>query len=269
MRRAFQLISASCLSASFFALSCAVENGVPGDGSASPGGASNTGGVGVGTNGGAATNGGTFSSAGSLPASGGSGGAGVGGSVSTAGSAGAAGSGGTGPAATGYTFDTDMQGFVATFSIPADLGKTLVWSASEGDPAAGALQLDVAFAALDQKVNAQLNFAGPTDFTGKTISARVKLASGLTTDAANPGGAKLYIKTGDAYVYAANDWTNLEVASIGTWITLSLAVDAPPYVDAAGTNNPAAVREIGVEIATSSTSADFAPAVVYIDSITY
>jgi len=266
MGQAFHLISVAGLSLSVFALGCAAESGAPSDGSS--GGTPSTGGTfssGGATTGGAPSSGGTFSSGGSLPGASG----GVAGTVGTTG--GTAGTGGTGGAVStnGYTFDTDMQGFVATFSIPDTLTKTLVWSATEGDPAPGALQLDVAFAALDQKVNAQLNFATPTDFTGKTITAHVKLASGLTTDAANPGGAKLYIKTGDTYVYAANNWTNLEVASIGTWITLSLPVDAPPYVDAAGLNNPAAVREIGIEIATSSTSADYAPAVVYIDSITY
>lgn len=221
--------------------------------------------------------------------SGATGGSSVGGGSATMGgrSGGGAGGNGTGGAVTGegWTFETDMEEgpqWVASYSSPATLAAAsdVSHDATEGNPDPGALRIVIPFAATqtggaegNQKVHLGASVGNASadetalDLTGKTIRARFKLVEGLTTDTANPGGAKLYVKSGEEFLWADGGWTNIETLN---WMALTINVSSPVYKTVGF--DPTDIREIGIEIATSggvAATTGLAPATVLIDSVLY
>jgi hypothetical protein len=213
----------------------------------------------------------------------------VGGGTSTMGgrAGGGASGSGTGGAATGegWTFDTDMEEgpqWVASYSSPATLAAAsdVSHDATEGNPGPGSLRIVIPFAATqaggpegNQKIHVGASVGTASadetalDLTGKTVRARFKLVEGLTTDTTNPGGAKLYVKSGEDFVWADGGWTNIETLN---WMALTINVSSPLY-QAPGFD-PTDIREIGIEIATSggvAATMGLAPATVLIDSVLY
>ena len=189
-----------------------------------------------------------------------SGGKSSGGNAGTSGSS----SGGSAPTGNGWRFPTNSETWAASYGEPSSApgSSSVSWDSGVGNPENGSLELTVPFSGTDQKLDVSIGIE-PTSFAGKTITAKVKLDSGLSTSPDHPGGAKLYVKTGDGFVYADGGWTNLE----GDWASLSLNVSSPGGF-IAGAHDPADVREIGVEIATGS-QGSYAGASVHIDSIVY
>ncbi len=175
-----------------------------------------------------------------------------------------------------YAFSDDsMDGFLINeWSQPEELAaeSSLAFNADDGNPSdpPGCAELTIPYSGPDQKVIFQLDLAEePLDLTGKTLSAKINLVSGMTDDETVPGGAKVYIKTGDAYVYADGGWVNLTAGE--GWITVDLEVNNPSFVDTAnGDMDPTDVRSIGVEIDTNSTEAEsYSAATVFVDSFAY
>jgi hypothetical protein len=180
------------------------------------------------------------------------------------------GTGGTGPIASEirWGFDSTLEGWALHYSVPDPLesASAAAWDGTVGAPGASAI-LHVPFSAIDQKVQFSVQPSPALDLRGKTLTAQVILDSGLTSDAVNPGGVKLFVKSGAAWVYAATAWRNFQAGA--GWITLSMAVDTPDYVDPAGTHDPSQIVEIGVEVATGSATSTFQSATLHVDSVSY
>lgn len=185
-----------------------------------------------------------------------------------------------------YTFDTTQQGWTTISSstdtsnaalMPVDPTKILAaWTATDGDPSPGALQLSIPYSSKSQYVSIGINVGmsdatkPKVDLTGKTLTAFVKIVSGLESTAelmSVPPGAQLYIKTGPGYDYENSTYTN--ITAVDTWVPLSFELDNPSFVADAGALDLTDVRELGVQINSSGTTTTAAPAVVLIDTVSY
>jgi hypothetical protein len=243
----------------------------------------------TGGTGGAAHTGGT---GGTGTVGGGSGGttpiAGTSAGGASAGTTGVAGTGGGTAVTKSYNFDADVETWKVQYTssgvLPGDAGTApiiapadvmLSWFGTDGDPATppGAIQVNIPYTTASQYVGIGVSLAVGVDLTGKVITANVKVMSGLgsATDLmTNPGGAKLYAKSGAGYIYAAGTYTNVSV--IGTWIPIRFDLTDPSFVDMtndAGAFNPADIREIGIQFDTSGTSTTPQAAVDLVDSVAY
>ncbi len=168
-----------------------------------------------------------------------------------------------------YNFTNDLEGFDISYAEPADLedDTTIEHDKDEGKPKAGALGLTIPFSDIGQKLAVAVNPEEPLDFSGVTVTAWVKLASGLTADTSAPGGAKLFIKSGEDFIYADGGWNNLSVDA--EWLEISIDADNPAFIAIEDDYVSSDIREIGVEIATNTVPSEITEAVVFIDSIDY
>jgi len=145
-------------------------------------------------------------------------------------------------------------------------------NADEGDPDAGAFQAAIPYDEPSQWVSFGVNFAS-VDMTGRTISARVQIASGLGDEAdlvTAPAGLKVYAKSGMGYCYANGDYFTQD--TIGEWTTIEFDLTQPPgYSDpnCAEPFDPSDIREIGIQFDTNSASTTAQEAVVLIDNVQY
>lgn len=221
-------------------------------GSASAGGSSGTSGGASGVGGGLST-GGTGTSTGGTTAAGG--GTSTGGDTGTGGSSGSA----------WATFDSDLDGFSITYENTAG-ADTATHDGTTGDPSNGSMELDVKVAGPDEKVFVSGYPASPLDLTGHTITARIKLDSGLSDDESCPGGAYIFAKSGDGYDFARGTWTNLSVSD--GWVTLTMDTGDPDYTEGFVASD---VREIGVAVSSGGTcgSDPYGAAIVHVDTIAF
>jgi hypothetical protein len=202
------------------------------------------------------------------------------GSTSIGGSTAAAGA----PAATPrWTFDSDQEGWniewIENFEGQAGAGgagttagdvASLSWDGDVGDPERGSLRLEGQYTAKDQKVQVQINLDSAEDLTDRIITARVYLDSGLAGSEEDPGGAMLFTKTGDDWVWGDGGWHNLTSGAGWTEIRMEASVPAAVDENAPSTYDATQVRAIGVHVATGSNAdAVWEPAVVHIDTISY
>jgi len=133
-----------------------------------------------------------------------------------------------------------------------------------GENDSGALKIEAPFDGPNQKVELQDMRTPSLALGGRTIRARVRVASGLSDDTAHPGGIKLFAKSGKSFDYASGPWTNL----VGTgWTDVTLNADQPDFTQ--GPFSPADVRQIGFELRVFSETQRPAPATVFIDSVRY
>lgn len=222
------------------------------------------------------------SSSGGSDGSGGSGGVGGSGGTSTSSGTGGTGDGGSAGAPVEpmlvYGFDEDLQGWTVIYTAskegvdpvePSDI--ELDWAEDEGNPG-GALRAEIPFTDAGQYIGFGLDLtADPLDLTGRTITVWVKIVSGVgdpTDLMTNPAGAKIYAKSGEAYVYAAGSFNN--ITEIGEWLEIDFELAYPDYVDETnGIFDPSEVREIGVQIDTGGTSMSAQPGVIMIDGVSY
>lgn len=253
------------------------DNGSGGSAGAGTGGASGTGGGGAGTIG-----------------LGGAGGSGIAGSVPSGGSNAATGTGGTGGTGTVtkiYSFDSDLEGWIVQYTSAGVIGSgpmlgtnaplipkadvMLSWTSTDGNPSTppGAMELRIPYTTASQYVGVGVSLAAPVNLTGKVLTANVKVVSGLGDAVdlvSNPGGAKLYAKSGPAYIYAAGDYKS--VSAIGTWYQITFTLSTPSFtaVDPdGGTFDPSDIREIGVQLDTGGTTTTATAAVDMIDAVQY
>ena len=168
--------------------------------------------------------------------------------------------------ATLYTFDAGIEPWTLYMTSPSRLAdKTrLVHDAHGGESNSGALKLEAPFDDPNQKVEVQDMRTPALALGGRTLRARVRLASGLSDDTAHPGAIKLFAKSGASFDYASGPWTNL----VGTgWVDVTLNVDQPDLTQ--GAFSPAEVRQIGFELRVFSETQRPAAATVFIDSVRY
>jgi hypothetical protein len=165
-----------------------------------------------------------------------------------------------------WTFDCGADGFTVAYSSATTLAPQLTWNGSIGNPSPGSLELVAAFSGTSQTVELARSLVTALDLTGATLTAKVKLESGLSTDTTNLGSTKLYVKTGSQYIYASGAPVNLTPGA--DWVNLSFPTATPTYtatVDG-GAYDPAQVKELGVEINTGS-AGTYTTATLHIDSI--
>ena len=247
------------------------------------------------------TGGRTGSVGGAGTSTGGRGGGGSGGLAGSSGTGGAIGAGrGSSEPTVVHTFDTSVEGFRINYictgldangmatcmpiTVPApalggdagtDAGDaappsegppaepdnglaTVSHDPALGDPQPGSIKIDIDFTAAGQLAVLALNFDS-TDLTNKSISARVRVEAGAPPQV----GGKLYIKTGENYIYADSGQLTL---TPGTWMTLSYLM--PSFVADAAMYNVADVREVGIEFAIPAATT-FTPAVIHVDTFQY
>jgi hypothetical protein len=185
------------------------------------------------------------------------------------------GSGGVGivydPAELRYDFATDLEGFAVNYyctspnvcmALPmptADAGAEPEFVTWAHDPAAGVTAPGSARLEIQFEGSGYVNFAlyVPSLYlTNKEVKVFVRLDSGPATN------AKLYLKSGFAYIYADSGAVPLEA---GVWVQLAFPTAAPSY--AAGVFEPDDVREMGIEI--SASPASLTPTIVHIDYLEY
>jgi hypothetical protein len=127
--------------------------------------------------------------------------------------------------------------------------------------------LTAAFSGPSQEIGLARILAGHAlDLKGKTLTAKIRLASGLSTDTANLGTAKIYVATGDQYVCGIGVPTSLTPG--GDWVTLSLSGDSPNYTcsSTSGSYDASQVNELGIIIDTG-TVGSYTAGTLYVDSI--
>lgn len=133
------------------------------------------------------------------------------------------------------TFDKDTQGWVlsdfqdAAFTNlnlaltvpPGGTPTTFGFTAADGDPSPGALAVGVTFTDFNQYVDPVLNVFPPVDLSGRTLHARVRLASGSFP----VGGLQLHATTLPTFAFAGN-FVNADALASGAWVPVELDLGA-------------------------------------------
>jgi hypothetical protein len=139
-----------------------------------------------------------------------------------------------------------------------------------GNPANGSILLELPFSGPTQKISFEVNVASDgvgVDLTGRSISAQVRIDSGLALDPMNPAGVKLYVKTGETSFYADSGFINIQPGT--EWQTFTWSnVSIPVYPSPPGAHAPADVRQVGLEFATGA-AGTYAAATVHLDTVVY
>lgn len=254
--------------------STAGQGGAGGKGGSTTGGkGGSTGGKGGSSTGGTggASGRGNVAGSGGSDTGGGAGKGGGGGNGGTAGTGGGSGSGGGGTAGNValvygpvWTFDDDVQGFRIGYSEPDALGddSSAAHDPGDGIPDDGSVTLTIPFDGPMQTVELGVTLPAQLDLTGKTLAARVKLDSGFFSDTPDPGGVKLFIKTGTDFAYADGAWSSLVP---GEWITVVFDIDDPDFSEP--TNDSSQVVELGVTFKSTAADASWTTGVFHVDTV--
>ena len=162
-----------------------------------------------------------------------------------------------------FTFDTGTQCWLVDYN-PQSLLAAATWDPSVGNPSAGSVSLFIPFSGPNQQLVFDDTFGStPTNLTGKTLTVRVRLDSGLNASASFPGGVKLIVKSTASYYYASTNWVNLDSQSGSpTWTTLTFNCDSPFYTQAGYLASQ--IVQFGLEFNTGG-SGTFVPAALHID----
>lgn len=185
--------------------------------------------------------------------------------------------GGPVEATVAYGFDADVEGWKAQYTsseVEEDLidvdDLAISWSEDGGEPG-GALQADIPYSAPSQWIGYGVSLSPSIDLTARIVSADVMILEGVgePDDLMNaPAGAKIYAKSGDGYVYAAGQYTNIDV--IGDWTTIYFDVAFPDYVDEAnGAFDPSDIRELGIQFDTNGETTTAMPGTWLVDNVSY
>jgi hypothetical protein len=134
---------------------------------------------------------------------------------------------------------------------------------SDGNPTNGSVKLTIPFTAPSQTLLFARLYNNPVNMTGATITAKIKLDSGLITGPTDIGQAFIALKTTAAYVYAAGPDITLDPSA--GWMTITANADAPSAGLFPGYTS-CEVRELDVIIQTGQ-AGNYRQAVVHIDTI--
>jgi hypothetical protein len=165
----------------------------------------------------------------------------------------------------GSIFDGWWVGTNSAFALTTDVegGTMVVLDPSEGSPANGSVKLTIPFSDVNQQVLFAQSWPTGINLRGTTVTARIKLDSGLNISPEHAGQAYLVVKSTFAYLYAPAAATNLD--SSAGWTTLSLDADHPLAALPVG-YDACDIREIDVIVQTPDMGT-FTKAVVHIDTI--
>jgi hypothetical protein len=176
------------------------------------------------------------------------------------------------PPVLSYTFDTGTQGWTVLWSNITDGGVqdcSLTWSSTVGDPSPGSLELKAPFHAPNEALNMGIYFPGGIDLSGRTLTLRIKLVSGLSSDPNHLGAVMPYFQD-TGYTWADNGSTSVSDTAAGPdgWVTITANVDHPAGTVAAG-YTPQSIYLVGIQFSTRGCGVPNAcsPADIFIDSI--
>jgi hypothetical protein len=159
-----------------------------------------------------------------------------------------------------WTFDGpgSLQGWAPVGQPPEVVAATtVVLDDQDGFPCAGSAHLMIPFAGASQQVAYGFGFSAPQDFSGKVLSARVRLNSNNASGTVMAGLA--YKSVTGVYLFASSAVPTI-VSSSG-WVTFTLSFDHPDgFVDPSHHDadggvippDPKTVLEIDVLILTGS-----------------
>jgi len=142
-------------------------------------------------------------------------------------------------------------------------GSKLELDAADGSPTNGSAKLTIPFTGPVEEVIFAKNFAPGVNLSGTTVTAQIKLDSGLITGPTDVGTAFLVLKTGETYLWAPG--TSITLDPTAGWVSLSLNPDAPNPQLPFG-YSPCDVREIDLIVQTGAVG-NYRQAVVHIDTI--
>jgi hypothetical protein len=165
-----------------------------------------------------------------------------------------------------YRYDVNIEDVSLPYSNPASLREDadLAQNPTVGAGTPGALEVTVPFTAEDQVLRVSLV---PYEYalTGYTLTARVMLGKGLTSDEAHPGRARLTVMSGLELVYATGPEFELVEDE---WATLRFDPLNPDTVEDEDKYDPASVFEIAVELMSGENAGTkYTKATVYIDDL--
>lgn len=166
-----------------------------------------------------------------------------------------------------YDYGININDVSVPYSEPSKLRADVDYEQTpdEGAGTPGAVEVTIPFSAEDQLVSVSLT-PFQYNLTGLSLSARVKLGKGLTSDEAHPGHARLAVKAGLELVHA----TGPEVELVqGEWLTLRIDTRNPDTVDkSTDPYDPLNVYEIAVEILSGENAGtEYTKATVFIDDL--
>lgn len=142
-------------------------------------------------------------------------------------------------------------------------GSVVELDATMGSPTPGSAKITVPFNEPGQSMVFAQNYSPGVNMTGTTLSAQIKLDSGLITGPTDMARAFLVVKTTATYNYAPGPSVPLDPTA--GWVTLQLNVDAPNPEPPVG-YNPCDVREIDIIFETGM-GGMYREAVIHIDTI--
>jgi hypothetical protein len=115
---------------------------------------------------------------------------------------------------------------------------SLEFSPSDGDPDPGSIRMSVTFTDFEQYVAAVVGTAPGIDLRGKTLHARVRLASGSLSS----GNVQLIARTGPLYIGASGSPILAADLAAGTWVSMDLDLGTATVTDF----DPSKVEQIAV-----------------------
>ncbi|MDP8998907.1 MAG: hypothetical protein M3O46_02220 [Myxococcota bacterium] len=171
------------------------------------------------------------------------------------------------------TFSSIFDGWTITNNSTASLfpmtamdgatsGTIVTLDTAVGSPAPGSAKLAIPFDGVSQQLIFAFNSPMPLNLTGTTVSAQIKLDSGLNVSPVNPGRAYLVLKSTIGYTYAPGPAVFLDPTA--GFVTLTMSADAPTSTTPGYT--ACDIREIDVVIETGPMGT-YTAAVVHIDTI--
>jgi hypothetical protein len=146
------------------------------------------------------------------------------------------------------------------------MGTIMELDTSDGAPDSpdGSLKLTIPFDAPAQLLLLGTVFNTGLNFTGTSVTAQIKLDSGLITGPSDTATANLVLKSGEGFIYYAGPATVLDPTA--GWVTLRLDPETPSAEALAAGYSPCAIREIDIEIRTGNTGS-YQQAVVHVDAV--
>jgi len=166
-----------------------------------------------------------------------------------------------------YDYRLNVDDVSVPSSVPANLYEDVSFEQTpdEGAGTPGAIQVTIPFDAENELVSVVLT---PFEYglAGLTLSVRVKLGKGLTSDETHPGRARLAVKAGLELVHATGPEVDLVQ---GEWLTLRMDTRNPDTVDKSKQPYDGdSIYEIAVEILSGDDSGTkYSKATVFIDDL--
>ena len=117
---------------------------------------------------------------------------------------------------------------------------------SESSTSSGSMKISVTFTDYGQYVDPVNNLASVVDLTGRNLTMKVKLVSGMFS-AFSQGGVQFHFSTTANYTYGAGEWIAAQTLMDGAWHTMHIPVDTTSPAGT-GTWDPTMVIQVGVQI---------------------